>query len=196
MNLSLVAAIAMIAFTINLSQATAQQEESAINAALLACKDIADPMQRLACMDTATDAMANASMTQKANRVEREEQSRDQFGLAEKPKKNKETVQLALETEDEFGSEAVPETKKKREDRKLKSITARITKVRADPYGKVTVTLENGQVWRQLSSDNKQVRVRKFDEKTYIAEIKRSALGNYRMNIKEMSRTIRVRRIK
>lgn len=196
MNLSRVAAIATIAFTINLSQATAQQEDSAINASLLACKEIADPMQRLACMDAATDAMANAVIEQKANRVAQEEKARDQFGLAEKPTKEQEPVQVVQETEDEFGSEAVPETKKKREERKLKSITARITDIRANPYGSVTLTLENGQVWRQLDSDGKRLNIRKSNDKTYTAEVKRGAVGGYRLKVVELRKTVRVRRIK
>ena len=55
--------------------------------------------------------------------------------------------------------------------------------------------IENGQVWRQLDSDDKIVRFPRSAERLYTAKVKRSTFGNYLLTVNELRRTIRVRRI-
>ena len=61
------------------------------------------------------------------------------------------------------------------------------------PYEKLEVTLENGQVWRQIKGDTQKVRVDLQRNQT--VNIEESSLGGYKMHLNEMRRTIRVERI-
>lgn len=73
--------------------------------------------------------------------------------------------------------------------REAAEISAGIAGVRRTPHGKLLVTLDNGQVWRQLDSaklplgEGESVR------------IERAGLGSYLLQKQAGSRTIRVRRV-
>ena len=56
------------------------------------------------------------------------------------------------------------------------------------------MTLENGQVWRQIKGDTQQVRVDL--ERNQTVDIEESSLGGYKLRLNEMRRTIRVERVK
>ena len=62
------------------------------------------------------------------------------------------------------------------------------------PYRRLVVTLENGQVWRQIEGDTRYVRVDLDRNQT--ADISESALGGYRLRLNEIRRTIRVERVR
>ena len=62
------------------------------------------------------------------------------------------------------------------------------------PVGRLLVTLENGQVWRQIKGDTQQVRVDL--ERNQTVDIEESSLGGYKLRLNEMRRTIRVERVK
>ncbi len=76
---------------------------------------------------------------------------------------------------------------------RLKEITAKAVEIRFNRFGKATLTLDNGHVWRQLDSDNRAIWL--DDDKLYTVTVKRSAFGNYLLTVNELRRTIRVRRI-
>ncbi|MDJ0918921.1 MAG: hypothetical protein QNJ05_14250 [Woeseiaceae bacterium] len=61
-------------------------------------------------------------------------------------------------------------------------------------YEKIQITLENGQVWRQLRSDRQTVRVDL--ERNQTVDIEESSLGGYRLRLNEMRRVIRVERVR
>jgi hypothetical protein len=82
----------------------------------------------------------------------------------------------AVSTQDEFGA-SLP-----------------VANIRKMQSGGVIVELENGQVWRQLDSDNTPVRV-PADISGLSAEVKPAFLGSVTMKINESSRTFRVARI-
>lgn len=75
---------------------------------------------------------------------------------------------------------------------KLKSITVKITNIRKGPHGKIRVTLENGQVWKQIDSSHARYN-KKGDN---VARIRRAVLGSFLMTINDKGAAIRVRRVK
>ena len=62
------------------------------------------------------------------------------------------------------------------------------------PYRRLVVTLENGQVWRQIKGDNQYFRVDLKRNQT--ADITESGLGGYKLRLNEIRRTIRVERVR
>lgn len=75
---------------------------------------------------------------------------------------------------------------------RIKKIAVPIKAIKKDPYGKVTVTLENGQVWKQV--DNTRSRWSKEGEN--VAHIRRAWLGSFLMTINDEGAALRVRRVK
>jgi hypothetical protein len=76
----------------------------------------------------------------------------------------------------------------------IDSITAKVTDYAFNPFGRVTVFLDNGQIWKQLDGDTDHVRFRKGDVNQ--AEISRGALGSYDMIINDSGASVKVRRLK
>ena len=62
------------------------------------------------------------------------------------------------------------------------------------PYERLVVTLENGQVWRQIKGDTQRIRVDLKRNQT--VDITESSLGGYKLRLNEMRRTVRVERVK
>jgi hypothetical protein len=61
------------------------------------------------------------------------------------------------------------------------------------PFEKLQVTLENGQVWRQIKGDTQKFRVDL--ERNQTVDIEESAISGYKLRFNEMGRTIRVERV-
>ncbi len=74
--------------------------------------------------------------------------------------------------------------------------TFNVASTRTVPYKKLEVTLENGQVWIQSNGDSRDIYVPKRFRDSLTVEIYRASLGGYRMHLKEIKKTIRVRRLK
>ncbi len=61
-------------------------------------------------------------------------------------------------------------------------------------FGRLQVTLTNGQVWEQIKGDTRKVRADLRKNQT--VDITESSLGGYKLRLNEMRREIRVRRIR
>ena len=61
-------------------------------------------------------------------------------------------------------------------------------------HDRLQVTLENGQIWRQIRGDTQRVNVTLRKNQT--VDISESALGGYKLRLNEMQRTIRVQRVR
>ena len=99
--------------------------------------------------------------------------------------------------ENEIGSEQVRVRTATQEERKadLESATGlRVAEYNIVPYERLVVTLENGQVWRQIKGDVQRIRVNLKRNQT--VDINESGLGGYQLRLNEIRRTIRVERIK
>ena len=71
---------------------------------------------------------------------------------------------------------------------------ARIVSSAQSRPNRLTVTLDNGQIWRQLQSDTQIVEL--ADSKPISAEIWRSGFGGYRMRLSSMRRVLKVERMR
>lgn len=165
--------------------------------ATVSCRDIIDDGERLACLDSASNELAKTLIVRENADGTREPYfDEDDFTVAAAPEapEIKEEPKTSKQAEDEFGSERIKAAQARQEKERPQSINAQISEIVVDPYNKVTVTLENGQVWRQLAGDDRTVRF-PSPHQIYTAEIKRGVFGNYFMKIIERDRTIRVRRI-
>ena len=94
------------------------------------------------------------------------------------------TTQTVLTKKERFG------LKEAREDRESESIRATVTKTKKNGYGKLTIYLDIGQVWKQNESSS--IRIKKND----IVVIKQAAFDSYLMNKEGTSRSMRVKRLK
>jgi len=73
--------------------------------------------------------------------------------------------------------------------KKIDQIQARVVKVTKSSYKKLTVTLEGGQIWRQL--DSKPMLIRKGD----VVLIRAAKLGSFLMQKQSANGSIRVKRV-
>lgn len=179
--------ILLAAFLTSASAVHAQSSkaDAAVDAAL-ACRGIADSAARLACLDKATAAIAET-------RIIREDAADAAAAPSDADAAATKAAQQAPTTDD-FGKEQLKEVRRARSaEHESRRLTATIVEARFNPYKVVTVTLDNGQVWRQLNSDDEKLFLK--DGKLYTVGIKRGVMGNYLMTVNEAKRTIRVRRI-
>lgn len=92
----------------------------------------------------------------------------------------------------DFGSESMPETKTDAP-QPLDQITAKVVSVSYNFFRRFTVTLDNGQVWRQAEGDS----VARFsDDGGEAVTIKRGFLGSFNLTIVGKWGTYQVKRIK
>lgn len=73
-------------------------------------------------------------------------------------------------------------------------MTANVTDFARTSLGKTIFFLDNGQIWRQKTSD--QNRIRLSASRKYTVEIFEGMISGYRLKINELNRTILVERIK
>jgi len=169
-----------------------------------ACAPIENDTDRLACFDAAVGRLQAAEESgelQTLSRKEIETVQKDAFGFSlpslpklsfGKPKPKKETTEP---TETAVVKETPPKetkTAKTDEDGRLSSITAAVTDVKKSKISGLTVTLDNGQVWRQ-SEAKKIYYSRKKGVKE--ATIKRGRFGGFRMKLDD-GVAFQVKRIK
>lgn len=169
----------------------------------VSCRAIADDADRLACLDNASEALARTLIVRETGDGKREPyeaggHEADKNAALASPVSGagRDTPAAGhLDDEADFGAERLAAKAKARDENRRRAIGAQIAEIVVDPYEKLTVTLDNGQVWRQLASDERIVRFSK-DTDVYTAEISRSVFGNYFLKIVENGRVIRVRRIR
>lgn len=76
---------------------------------------------------------------------------------------------------------------------KPSQITADISSITFNPFGKFTVTLANGQVWRQLDGDSDTVRPHKGLQGVRISQ---ALMGSYDLQFNDSSRVYKVTRVR
>ncbi len=74
------------------------------------------------------------------------------------------------------------------------ALTAAVTEFAYTSLGDVILFLDNGQIWRQKSSDKNKLRL--SGKRDYTVEVSEGMLSGYRLTVKELKRTILVERIK
>ena len=128
---------------------------------VLDCQKIADGGQRLACFDASVAAMERAESTGDLVTIDKEQRraARHQaFGLP--------LPSLSFLDRGEKPEE-------------VDRITAKVASASRDPYGKWTVKLDDGAVWRQIDDTE----VDRPPHAGSTAEIRRAALGSFTMKL-------------
>ncbi len=128
---------------------------------VLQCRKVADSADRLACFDKAVAAMEHAEATGDLVTVDREQRraARHQaFGLS-------------LPTLSFLDRGEKPED--------VDRIDAKVTSASQNPYGRWTIRLDDGAVWRQLGDDT----LVRAPHPGSTAEIRRGVLGSFTMKI-------------
>lgn len=156
---------------------------AAASAADAACHSIQDQLQRLACYDEAAEAVVNcASQTDKLDRLVC-------FDSLGKPARASITAKPAAP------QAAAPTTPDERfglnnkRPEEPEAIKASVSTLKSDPYGKFIITLDNGQVWKQI--DSKRFRLKKDKPVT----IEKASLGSFMLTQEGSSKSARVKRV-
>ncbi len=89
-----------------------------------------------------------------------------------------------------FGQEQLSKTPAEQDER----ITAEITAFQADPRGRFTITLNNGQVWQQMAGDSGIAQHGPKSSRT--VSISRGSLGSYDLRFSDRNITFKVRRLR
>jgi len=143
--------------------AAARGDAAGLIGELTACKAVADNTARLACYDAATAKLAEATAKGEVKIIDREEirqTRRSLFGF-ELPK-------IALFKGDDSAADTPSE------------IDTTLKAVGPSEYGKFTLTMADGAVWRTTEPLPRDPRV------GMAVHIKRGALGNYFIRVGEM----------
>lgn len=202
------ACIASISFP---EKATAMQNMEAVRA----CRSIEDVSSRLACFDRAsapalassaqittapdpsTTTLAPASPV--AQPINPEVAPDTQFAPVIRSKRaavaepeGASVTKSVSSADDSFGAE----TLKKNRDKKPRLLVNRAVSFEKNRLGKLTITLENGQVWKQLSSDTNKLYLPKKSKDGVDITIKKGAGGAHYLRAGKSKRPILVRRIK
>ena len=149
------------------------------------CVTLSDASARLACFDAAHNTPSAIRFPQESKPKITVPQSAVKTPQAVSPAV---APKPALSAEQQFGKNVVA-------DKNLKSITSNIKSAQTSRSGKMRVTLENGQVWQQLNSDNFKITPARLRRQTSV-EIKRGALGSYRLKVLPWGRSTKAKRIK
>lgn len=165
--------ISLFASTVATSSVHAQTQNSEEIADTIACLSIADNNERLSCLETAAAALKS---TQVVRDAAGETSSGGDTVIPNPVVRN--------DTDNTFGSESVPQKRKDRDKSRPSTLEAQIAQIKIRSNNRVTLTLANGQVWKQLDSDSHRV-IFSNNEKLYTARVRRTAFGGYFLKIKE-----------
>lgn len=142
---------------------TAPSSQPAIIDQMAACRTVRDAGERLACFDRAADQLSSMIAAREIVVFDREEIKSTRRGLFG------------------FNFPDLPFFKSENRDREkteeFSQITAKVASARDDGYGKYTITLENGAVWRTTEP---VVRVPKTGSEV---TIRKAALGSYFLRV-------------
>ena len=181
----------------------ADQARAALEA-MIACRAIGSAPERLACFDQTSGAAASVA-ERSANPAlgMREDFSpkavaRSGIPAVQDPKaQDDQEIETAEPPMASFGAEDLPQLRNERQaspqDALLEAAVASVEWTRT---GRYVIELDNGQVWRQLSSDSRRLTLSEKNPEGTPVTIKKTALGGHRLSTVGSKRSIRVERIK
>ncbi|MEM1381470.1 MAG: hypothetical protein AAGH41_12680 [Pseudomonadota bacterium] len=163
-----------------------------------ACASIQGVRDRLACFDAAAkDDPVLVRARERAARSARNAEAQrlataQNNALAAAQRRAAEAERRAREAEAALAEANKRADKGKSQRASIPStFTGEIQSVRFAPYGEAVITLKDGQVWRQLSSDRELSERRVGKMKT--VKVTKGRFGGWRMRIEPLGTTIRVR---
>jgi len=166
----------LIAPILLLASASAAPAQESLPNQLGACLQITGMLQRLACYDGVARAVSPVSAPRNAPRAA------TTFAPAPLAAPPVAAAGLGSERLPRLAS-AAPKTPQQ--------MIAGVASVSYDGRGRFTITLDNGQVWRQLDGDTAQLKGARFPA----VRISRGALGSYDLNVVGRNATYRVSRV-
>ncbi len=145
--------------------------QAASTKAIYDCAAISDDTARLACYDNAVGNLKSAEEAGEITTVSRsdvEKVQRESFGFSipSLPKLALPKLGAGKDRVDDNG--------------RLTSVNFTVANVRRDPYKKLVITLENGQIWRQTDSNTVTFSKRRGVKE---ATIKRAAMGSFKIKL-------------
>jgi len=146
------------------------------------CVTLSDASARLACFDAVHKTPSAIRFPQESKPQITAPQSSN---VIKPPAKAAAPV---LTDEEQFGLITVP-------GERIKTISSNIKSAILTPRGKLRVTLENGQIWQQASSDSNKIYSSQLKRQTSVV-IKRAALGSFFLKIEPAGRSMKAKRIK
>jgi hypothetical protein len=109
----------------------------------------------------------------------------------------KDTPQKSSTNPSDFGAEALPQQRTASADparpARLDELRANVTAVAFNPNGRFTVTLDNGQIWKQLDGDTGTARFK--NKGSDVVTISRGLLGSYNLVVEGRSALFKVKRV-
>ena len=164
------------------SMAHAQNTQSAQDALVevAKCVEVADAGDRLKCFDKAA-ALAKSALAA-TPKVAETKSWLDWFGFARPP--------APPQTAEEFGKNAPPPGPQE-----VTQVTSNVLEFAKTARGSAVFILENGQVWRQLASDNTSVREPSPGTPMKVT-IENGFLGSYNLTIEGRNGLVKVTRLK
>jgi len=190
MNRALIASHLAAGLLSAMGLATVSSHAQVANAEqLLACQEITVSEERLRCFD-AVLADPQDSRDQAPTELS---DSRVTTAVSEEPA---EQVAEPTNTDEEliaqFGASDLPAEK---DEEALKELRAVVTHYEETRSGRQMFTLENGQVWRQISGDRRSLYIPRRRDEPLEVIIKPGALGSHSLRLTTAKRTIKVERI-
>ena len=147
------------------------------------CADIAAASDRLKCFDAAVTKVQAALAAPPA--ASQSAQAREGGGVLswfgfERP----------VTRPEDFGKPATPVASQ----HEVTSITAGVTEYAKNAYGRALFVLDNGQTWKQIDGDNRELADLHEGEKTQVV-IETGLMGGYDLSIVGHSGMVKVRRV-
>ena len=155
---------------------------------LSVCRDLTDDDARLICYDAAVDR-SRRSAASGPRSAPAPVPAQAAAAAASAPAAS--SAASSLSQEDLFGKSGDEVERTVQEatgNQPIDSLTATITKLQQYSYDKVLITLDNGQVWKQVDASNLRLRVGDA------IEIERASLGSFMLKKQGSKRTMRVSR--
>lgn len=154
-----------------------------------ACKAQEDDKERLSCFDrmflslapTQPDRVAIFSRDKVPTSLEAQAFNKDVLGGTSESN-----------VDNQFGAERL-KRKKMANKEQSPDVNAVAVKITRNRFGKYTVTLDNGQVWRQIQGDTTRLFI---SEEEPVIRIRRGSFGSYTLKVPSSKRPIRVKRVK
>lgn len=192
-------------------EAGSDRRDAAIGA-IIACRSETGEAGRLACFDAAARQLAATVEMASTDPVpapvaSRAPASLDDRGAAPTPTPSPEpsTAQAArpavdpvADAADSFGEEDLITSRRadaeKDGEKDVREVGGRAVRVQRTRGGDLVVTLDNGQVWEQLSSDNGRPRV-DSDDVPIVISLRKGLFGSHFLSFEDERPAIRVRRI-
>lgn len=99
-------------------------------------------------------------------------------------------VKTQAEKESDFGGENIKKKQLQESGNALEAVVYTVSNINKNIYKELTITFDNGQVWKQ--SDSRKLRLKKGDD----VEISTAMLGTFFLKKVNTKKTIRVKRLK